>query len=70
MRKVQVTSVTLYPDQMERVDVVAQARRSPRATIIRELVEMGLPTIERALDTDEFGTRDTGDAVALKAEAA
>lgn len=71
MRKVLVTSISLYPDQMERLDAVVLARRSGRATVIRELVEIGLPSLELSLDTGDFSTADdvTRDASKVKVAA-
>jgi predicted transcriptional regulator len=51
MPEVVTTSVILYPDQLDRLDKIAQSRRSKRSAVVREIVERGLTLIERAENT-------------------
>lgn len=56
MPDVVTTSVVLYPDQLDRLDKIAQSRRSKRSAVVREIVESGLVQIERASNTGRNGT--------------
>lgn len=51
MANIVTTSIVLYPDQLERVDKIANQRRSKRSAVLREIVEIALVQIERDIDT-------------------